>query len=254
MTRWPYAVLSSCYCRCRYVAKWVELVEVGGWIGILNININIGVACGTLQCCCCICCCCWLITFTCCRSAGSIATSVACVSLSLMSLLLMCVRCVIRHIYQAYSSVRQDSEEERKRCALNQKSQQKAKQSKAATTATTNWQQQLPTGNIGGNRSGSVRQLNQPIRRQVQQLQPATLLSFPAALPPSLSCPALLCCILLAAYRMAYAQCRRHCKLVEAKFLPQHLSGCSHTYYTEYTQYVLTIYSLYLFICDYESL
>lgn len=192
MTRWPYAVLSSWCCRCRYVAKWVELVEVGGWIGILNININIGVACGTS-----LCCCCWLITFTCCRSAGSIATSVACVSLSLMSLLLMCVRCVIRHIYQAYSSVRQDSEEERKRCALNQKSQQKAKQSKAATT---NWQQQLPTGNIGGNnRSGSVRQLNRPIRRQVQQLQPAaaTLLSFPAALPLSLFLPLLPCSALL---------------------------------------------------------
>lgn len=156
-------------------------------------------ACSTSHCCCFCCSCCWLITFTCCRSAGSIATSVCCLclSLSLLSLLLMCVHCVIRHIYQAYSSVRQDSEEERKRCALNQKSQQKAKQSKAATTATTNWQQQLPTGNIGGNnRSGSVRQLNQPIRRQVQQLQPAaaTLLSFPAALPlppsPSL---ALLC-------------------------------------------------------------
>lgn len=120
-----------------------------------------------------------------------------CFSLSLMSLLLMCVRCVIRHIYQAYSSVRQDSEEERKRCALNQKSQQKAKQSKAATT---NWQQQLPTGNIGGNnRSGSVRQLNQPIRRQVQQLQPAaaTLLSFPATLPLSLSLPLLPCSALL---------------------------------------------------------
>lgn len=79
MTRWPYAVLSSWCCRCRYVAKWVELVEVGGWIGILNININIGVACGTSPCCCC----CWLITFTCCRSAGSIATSVCCLCLSL---------------------------------------------------------------------------------------------------------------------------------------------------------------------------
>lgn len=35
-------------------------------------------ACGTL-----LCCCCWLITFTCCRSAGSIATSVCCLCLSL---------------------------------------------------------------------------------------------------------------------------------------------------------------------------